>query len=790
MFNINQHSFSQEFIFDLMRKADLQIIKLEDAFNSSTNYFEINGKGRETGYKHFQRWYNEKRYHLNENGYIISPKKEWEAYKKNMLSKKNAYVQKNAGSVWTELGPFNSTIASNSAYGQGRLTSIAINPTDESIIYVTSPGGGIWKSTTGGNAWTPLQDYNSEMMDMYSVTIDPNNINILYAGNSSGSVFKSSDAGNSWTTLSVNANNEVRKVIVSPTNSNVVFVCSTNGIHRSSDAGATWVHVVSGSITYYPIEDLEFKPNDTDIITAVGLNTVHRSEDNGITWTELGTANGITGSGRRLVAVTPANPNYVYIVQANGAEFGSMYKSTDGGLSFSTTVTGDASNGTNYFGLSSTASTSGGQALHDMALCVSNTNEEEVYIAGINIWKSTNGATSFTCKAFGSYPNALGYVHADVHGLYWINNTLYTNTDGGIYKTEDNAENWTDLSDGLRIKQFHRMGNSQTNENVISAGSQDCGSVIRRADGNWLEWKGGDGMEQVISPTNHLKVYGMSQNGALDLSLNGGTTRTGSGTSWTLLLDVDSNIEDIAVAPSDPNYIYVANSKTIYTTIDGGITWKSRNLQTTIVDLAVDRNDPKKCYIVTGSTNTHLRVTSDASSTFQTYSTSSLSGLSSRSIALEDNDEEGIYLGFNTGVYYINNTMTDWVDYTDNLPVVAITELEIQYESEKLRVATYGRGIWEAPLIDTTTTLSSSEIETVNDYVSLYPNPFSDTFNIILNNPNNSTIEIFNNLGELIFSQKTNKKEIKIDLTDKAKGIYLLKITTGNQISTKKIIKN
>jgi hypothetical protein len=463
---------------------------------------------------------------------------------------------------------------------------------------------------------------------------------------------------------------------------------------------------------------------------------VYRSVDNGVTWVQVGAGDGITNTGRTLVAVSPANPNYVYAAQASGSIFGRMYKSTDGGLTFTTTVVGSPASGTNYFGYETNGTGTTGQATYDMAMDVSPTNAAEVYIAGIICWKSVNEGTSFTAITAWSLPNGIGYNHADVHGLFWINSTIYSLSDGGIYKSIDAGDNWTDISAGLGIRQFYRIANSQTNANVITGGAQDNGSVARQAAGNWVDWLGADGMEGLVSPTNHLKLWGTSQNGALYRSINGGNSYSGlgqpssgdwvtplaihptdetilyggwtgvyksinSGTSWTNISGgvITSLLTDLAVAPSAPTTIYASRGTNLWVTTDDGLNWTTRTAPSSINDIAIDPTNPSKIWIACNSSSNRILVSTDAGATFTNIS-SNLPAIVARSIAVDDNTPRGIYIGMNIGVYYKTEADANWTNYSDNLPLVAINELEIQKTDSKIRVATYGRGIWESPLAD------------------------------------------------------------------------------------------
>ena len=208
--------------------------------------------------------------------------------------------------------------------------------------------------------------------------------------------------------------------MVHPTNSNKIYATSSSGIHESSNGSTSWTLRLSS----VSVEDIEFKPNDPNIMYSSGnsasTTTIHRSTDGGITWNAI--TSGITNSGRTLLGVSLNNANVVYAVQANGSEFGRLYKSTDSGLNFSTTVVGSIGTSTNYFGYSST--TSGGQATYDMAIAVNPSNVNDLSIAGIIVWRSTNGGTSFTQQTVWSYPNTVGYNHADVHALEYVGTTL------------------------------------------------------------------------------------------------------------------------------------------------------------------------------------------------------------------------------------------------------------------------------------------------------------------------------------------------------------------------------
>lgn len=706
--------FGQKTIYEIINRSDLNFTEIQ---NLADSYIanETDTVQQKRDRKHYERWKFEQKFHLDEKGYRVSALVEQEAFKKAAK-----ITPLSVSAAWTELGPKSFTYTSGWNPGVGRVTSVAVNPTNTNIIYVSSPGGGIWKTTTGGGTWTPLVDNNSAYMKVFNLCIDPSNTNTIYAAIMDGGVIKSTDAGITWNNTGSGPAN-AKKVIVHPTNSSIVMVTSDLGIHRSTNGGNSWTHVFDAVAK----EDIEFKPGDPSIVYASGSD-YDRSTDGGVTWEYI--TNGITNTGRTLIGVSPNNPSVVYMAQANGSEFGRLYKSTDSGLNFSTTVVGSIGTSTNYFGYN--GNEAGGQATYDMAIAVNPSNVDDLSIAGIIVWRSTNGGTSFTQQTIWYYPNSTGYNHADVHALEYVGTTLYSGSDGGIYKTSYATPNsWTDLSTGLGIRQLYRIASSITNANVMAGGAQDNGTVARQSGGNFVDWLGADGMDVIIDPTNHLRMIGTSQNGNIYRTTNGGNSYSGltrptagnwitplawhptssttvyggwnavykstnSGTSWTAISPVTGNLDELAVAPSNDQYIYASRGSTLHRTTNGGTTWSTYTAPATITDIAVKYNDPTRVWITTTSSSQPVLLSTDAGATFTNIS-AGLPAIAGRSIVVDDFTTEGIYVGMNIGVYYRNLVNPTWTLFGTGLPQVAVNEVELSKIGGKLRVGTYGRGFWE-----------------------------------------------------------------------------------------------
>ena len=699
-------------IWELMERRDLRLQEI-DAI--AKRFFDAVGRERGTGYKQYERWKYEQQFHLDANGYILP-----EGYDQQQYELTAPETQSTTG--WTEIGPnyWNRTSGWNP--GVGRITSIAVSPSNPSIIYICTPGGGMWKSSQGGNQWIPLSDYDNSMMFMYAVAVHPTNPNIVFAGKSNGQVIKSIDGGFTWTAASTGAGT-IWKINFHPNDPNIMFAVGTSGISKSINGGTSFT--LKSTVR---AEDIEFLPANPDVLIA-SYNAIQRSTDGGETWATLGSGQGVSFSARTLVSVSPASPLRIYAVQANGSVFGRMLRSDDGGATFYTTVTGSSSTGTNYFGYETNGTGTTGQASYDMAMTVNPNNADEVHIAGIICWKSTNGGYSFAATTAWSLPNSLGYNHADVHVLEWVGNAIYSGSDGGIYKSIDNADNWTDLTRGLGIRQLYKISNSKTNSALVMGGAQDNGTSIYKTTG-WIDWLGADGMDCMVSPLDANLIWGTSQYGSMYRTSNGGSSyssitepttgnwvtplaiedntntiyagwngvyrSTDLGVSWTKLsgTTITSNLNTLAVAPSNSQYIYASVGTTLYVTKDGGSTWLTFPQAGSITQVGIHPTNPAKIWITTSTTASRLLYSENSGETVTNISTG-LPNLAARSVAVENSSSDGVYVAMNIGVYYKNNLMTSWVNLTENLPLVAINEVEIVPTADKIRIGTYGRGIWE-----------------------------------------------------------------------------------------------
>lgn len=668
-------------------------------------YFETHGRGKGSGYKQYKIWEYQAIRNSDEGGHLIKQStvvKELRQFNTDKKSRKAHQAKQVA--TWTELGPTIRNPTTSWNPGVGRVEAIAIDPNNYDHILIGSPTGGAWKTTTGGGTWTPLSD-NEENMDILAVAIDPNNSSTYYIGTPVGA-YKSTNGGATWNQIV--STGSWRKIMIHPNNSNIILAATSLGLRRSTDGGNNWATIESGNF-----KDIEFKPSSPSTIYACS-GTVFVSTDDGATFTA---SSGTAGSQGRL-AVTDANDNYVYFINSSAA----VYRSTNSGVSFTQRSSG-------------TTDVFGNLSWYGMGFGVSNTNADIVFAGGFELFKSTDGGTSFSLHVPWTWNNSSGlYIHADMHAIESAGPYIFTGTDGGISKGSNEGNQFDELSTGLGTRQFYRIGISKTTPGNVVAGAQDNGTAVLN-DGTWYEFMGADGMEAFIDWSNSDNIIGTIQNGGVYRSTNGGQSQsnlgkpggadgqwvtpveqdpqdantfyvansgfykrplTGSG-SWTLVSNLpgSARADEFKFAPSNSNIVYLAQGATLLKSTNKGISWTSvsgNGLSGNINYISIHPEDPNKVAVATGGSQ-KVYITTDGGTTW-TGLLHNLPQIAAYCVVWANDGKNGLYVGTFSGVYFIDDNETEWVDYMESLPNVRVYELEIDYDNDKIYAGTYGRGLW------------------------------------------------------------------------------------------------
>ena len=538
-------------------------------------------------------------------------------------------------------------------------------------------------------------------------------------------------------------------------------------------------------------------------------------------------------SGPKMIGVSPENPNVVYVLEASGGVFGGFHRSTDSGNTF----TQLDHTGKNYFGYSSIADDTSGQAPRDMDIAVNPENALDVHIAGVLSWRSTDGGENFSITSQWVPQNAagqgIGYCHADIDIMEYIGNgtdgyKLYVGSDGGVFVADNplnvSSSYYRDLTPGLAIRQFYRIGISQTDPVIVSGGSQDNGTSILGSDGVWRDWLGADGMETFVDKDNSNIIYGTSQFGGLYKSVTEGNNSSGLNTpegksgNWITPFEQDPNLTNVIYTGYDEVYkssnggstwesisqdfggnlnhlkigsnsvtMYAARGSNLYKTSSGGVigSWSQLSgFSGSINSIAIHPADPDKIAIATtGADKVYVSTNGGASWTSYLFN---LPNFSARALVWDHTVNNGLYLGMNYGVFYINDMFTEWQPFSNNLPNVIISELEINTAENKIYAGTYGRGLWKSDLFDDTLSVEDFELNTI----SMYPNPAKNQISLTWNKGEQVAVKIYNSLGKMMYYTKGKSllNTLKIDTSQYNSGLYFVTVNTINGVVTKKLI--
>ena len=311
------------------------------------------------------------------------------------LKNNQARTQSNGVLEWKERGPANVP---------GRTRGLVVDPDDpnKNTWYAASVGGGVWKTTNAGSSWTLITPDISNLATTVLAMAESNH-NTLYIGTGEGfgnldgiggsGMFKSLDRGISWAYLpSTVAFGDINRMIINPTDENMVVVATNNGIFKTINGGANWTKV--SSLTF--IQDLKATPGNFAVqyATQNGVGVL-KSIDSGETWS---LSNVGMGSLRRVeIAVAPAKPQRIFASCENG-DSPKLLVSDDAGASWSIVKT--KLNGTDLDFLGGTEKDDG-QGWYDNAIACDPFDASVVYVGGINLFRFKLETTTSTSDIYG-----------------------------------------------------------------------------------------------------------------------------------------------------------------------------------------------------------------------------------------------------------------------------------------------------------------------------------------------------------------------------------------------------
>jgi photosystem II stability/assembly factor-like uncharacterized protein len=505
------------------------------------------------------------------------------------------------GMKWRNIGPWRG----------GRSLAVSGVIQNDQVYYFGAVGGGVWKTTDGGETWYCISDSTFKSSSVGAIAVAPSDQNVIYVGMGEAEmrsnisfgdgIYKSTDAGKTWKHTGLEKSYAIQNIIVHPQNPDLVYASCMGkifganperGLYRSTDGGANWQQLLYQDDSTGCV-DVKFDPVNPSILyaalwqahrTPYSLSSggkgsgLYKSTDGGNTWKNISESPGLPRGllGRMAVAISPVNPQRVWAIVEN--ENGGLFRSDDGGERWSQINTDkNLRQRPWYFS----------QIYADPL------NENGMIVLNVNGWKSSDGGKTF---------QTLNVQHGDCHELWWNpnnSNNFIIADDGGGEVTFDGGKTFSE--EDFPTAQFYHV--SVDNDFPYSVyGCQQDNTSIKIASRNtrftideddWHPVAGGEAGYLAADPLNPDITYGGEYDGYM--------SRYDFTTDQTRSISVDPEVWigsgaeskkyrfnwtfPIMFSPHDPTRLY-CTSQFVHRTFDGGQTWET-------ISPDLTRRDPK-----------------------------------------------------------------------------------------------------------------------------------------------------------------------------------------------------
>jgi photosystem II stability/assembly factor-like uncharacterized protein/PKD repeat protein len=620
------------------------------------------------------------------------------------------------------------------------ITAIRIHPTNPDVVYFGSSND-LWRSTDGGQTWSVIgqPSFVALAINAWEIAFNPGDPGIMYLAANQG-FFRSTDGGDNWTEI---LPRECMSIAFQPGNPDVVYTIqyetdlNYSRFYKSTDGGLTFTVFENG--WYSPA------PGDAGLI--------------GIDGGRLATSE---ADPNRIYALLVGYQEAGAATTTNG--FVGVWVSYDAGETWSlphgqigTPYTEEHPNLMNFTGDNGDYS----QIFYNTTMVASQLDADKVLIGGLNLWQSDDACATYFAKA--GYVGYVPNVHVDMQELRIYktgpeSEEIWLSNDGGIHHSTTFMESHESRCRGIRA--VNLWGYDQGWNHDIMVGGRyhngNMGYYEMYPENEFLALGGGEAPTGYVNYSDERKTYfsdiagrtlpesidGLPEYFGMNLSpnesywfnnssrimfdnryynvawlgkqnklyksINGGSTFA---EHFSFGVNPDHWVLWIEQSYADPNVMVAhqatGNTSKLWRSADGGESWVlmdiPQNYRSLVFTLSGSNAEELWVAYADGNTSNKVFRTTNSGSTWENLSGPELTGTSPWAIAHVFGTDGGVYMASQPGeVFYRNNSMSEWELISDGIPVTAEPlRLVPFYRDNKIRLATWNLGVWEADLIDT-----------------------------------------------------------------------------------------
>ncbi len=619
------------------------------------------------------------------------------------------------------------TLISKDAPFAGGMTAVALHPTDQDLIYVAC-NKRLYESTDNGTTWAE-NFYLDGGVD--EIKFDPSDSDHIFLAGSKG-LHESNDGGSTWSQI---FSERVWDLDFHPTNSDIIYLLKSNAnlvkseFYKSEDNGSTWTLITNG----WYVPEVQAEAGESGGKIGVSIDAPDRVY-------------------AALIGSSKANDN----------GWIGIFRSEDAGDSWTLPAgqTGGPYAAVNTMPWNAAAYTSGyHQGYYNFDLEVSPNNADLLWFGTVRLSESADGGASYVSIGAAN-STRLSDQHADIQAIHVDGNDIWVASDGGINYSNDNLQSHSSKKYGIIAANFWGFAGGW-NEDVLVGGKYHNGNTAYyQSYGTGLTHNVG-GVEEAtgyVNPYRNRKAHfsqgwsGHTVSKVIADNLGGATTNESpinilpnesyfnsyssgiyhfplyadqmlagkdsiiwksvdGGAQWNELhdfgkgrvleIEISRANNDVIYAVFQPNGGYWDQSE-IHRSVDGGTTWtKLTNLPTQRRRIQITTNpldaDEIWAAAVHGTNNNKVFMSTDGGINWNNKTTALLDDQRIDDIRFHGGSTECVYIVTPVSFYY--HDTGDWIEYDTGLPaLVRPQSMQLFYRDKKIRLATYGRGIWEVDM--------------------------------------------------------------------------------------------